>query len=688
MGSSTRRAEREPAEAPSKRTGDRPATSSHPRLLADPAALLALQRSVGNRAAGVLIARQQAPGSNTPAGMSTRSATSAVAPDPSGAVTSTPGSGPPPGQQPTLESAHPEVNRRPVATVDGDLRARLGRFDHTVPSMRSNSVATKQNEIDWYADRGLTGGFIDLFNSAPKTDPTRWDAVIRRWDEADSALRHAIDLPAGPDHINDLGLEGQRALNIFQDASEQDRDRRAEYSRYLAGFTHAAEGVQTTAVVVRDVAFAAAVGLAVVAAAPVVAGGVAAFGTGTLGLTAGSTGLTAFTYGGTAVAMGALGAGIEGGGQMVATLGAQASMALADFLRGRSDAVDNFDFHAVGVATAEGLQRGFVDGVLAFAGAEAEKLIASQLASSAAIRSMFGAGNTKLYAMLLRRALTRAASGGIVGGPIGALNAGYRAAAEGQDLSGIGAAMRYGFAVGAGGGALLGGAGGAYEGRAAYQIQSRVAAAIRASAGSSPATIADDAFVSSLLSQLRQNPTAGTNQQVLDLTPRVWAALHDPDRIGNAVAQVWLEEHLLGVMAPRAATARYGTAAEVLARRRGAPVVILPRGAPPMNADQFFQNVVVPGQRFLDYSALDLTAAGEHGALTHFVQDLAVDQILAEVGVTGPQYRTMLGGTVGPPDRATSPGALLWEALYDAQTGRMNQPEVVYPAIRSVVALP
>lgn len=637
-----------------------------------PRTLAAVQRSAGNRAATTLVVSRQ-----SVAGMSTRSGTSAVAPSP------------PPmsmAAEPMLESPHPEVNRRPVTAVDSDLRARLGRFQRAITSMRRNSESTKQDEIDWYAGRGLMGGFIDIFNSAKRTDPTRWEAVLHRWDEAADALRAALDVPVSTDRINDLGLRAQQGLTIFQDAVDQDRQRREEYSQYLSGFTHAAEGVHGGAVMVRDVAFATAVGLAVVAAAPVVAGGVAAFGTGTLGLASGSTGLAVFTYGGTAAVMGAGGALFEGAGQGLATLGAQASMALADFLRGRTDAVDNFDFHAVGAGTVEGLKRGFVDGVLAFAGGEAEKFIASNVASSAAIRSMFGAGNSSLYAMMIRRALTRAVAGGASGSVVGALSAAYRAAAEGQDLHGIMAAVAAGFALGGGGGAVLGGAGGAWEGRSAYQLQTRIAAALRARAAASPASMADDAFVTSLMDQLRANPSAGTNQQVLDLTPRVWRALHDPDRVANALAEIWLEEHLLGVMAPRAASARYGEAASVLARRRGAPLVILPSGAPRLNADQFFEHVVVPGYRFLDYSALDLTATGEHGAITHFVQDLAVDSVLAEAGITSPQYRALLGGTVAAEGRSTIPGALLWEALYDAQTGRMNQPEVIYAVIRSILA--
>lgn len=648
----------------------------------DTTTLLRIQAAVGNRAtAGLMVSRQthpRAPDESMPAGMSTASGTSAVAPSP---VTSMPRSSEPP--EPVLESPHQEVNRRPVAAVGGDLRTRLGRYADSVPRLRRTSESTQRDEQGWYDNLGLMGGFIDLFNGAPRTDPARWAAVLSRWDAAGTALEGARAVPTTPDRINDLGQQGEQALAVFQDAAEQDRLRRNEYSRYLQGFSGAAEGVHTVAVVVRDVSFAAAVGLAVVVAAPVAAGAISAFGTGTLGLTSGSTGLAALTYGGTALAMGALGAGIEGTGQALGALSAEAAMALSDFLRGRSDAVDNFDWSLVGREGLEGLQRGFVDGVLAFAGTEAERLIASH--ATAAFRAFFGPGNSSLYAMMIRRALTRAVAGGMTGAVLGALQAGYRAAAEGQNLAGIWAAMQFGAALGAGGGAVLGGAGGAWEARGAYQLQTRVAAAIRARAGDPAASIAENALLTSMMEQMRAHPSAGANQQLLELTPQVWRALNDPDQVAAAVAEIWLEEHLLSVTAPRAASARYGEAAMVLARRRGAPVIVLPRGAPVMNGQEFFDNVVVSGNRFLDENVLDI-GQGEHGAITHMLQDMAVDRALSGTGLRAEQYRALLSQAIGNDGAVV--GDMLWQALYDDFGGRMNMPEVLYPAVRSVIDVP
>src|SRR5262249_53883205 len=147
---------------------------------------------------------------------------------------------------------------------------------------------------------------------------------------------------------------------------------------------------------------------------------------------------------------------------------------------------------------------------------------------------------------------------------------------EGQNLQGIARAMEYGFGIGAGVGTVAGAVGGALEARSADQLRQRIATLLRSRVQAPPASLADDILVNGTLDKLRQVPTAGSNQQVLQHTPAVWQALHDPDAIASAVSEVWLEEHLLGVMAPRAAEQRYGQAAAVLAHRRGAPVVILP----------------------------------------------------------------------------------------------------------------
>jgi hypothetical protein len=659
--------------------------------------LLRLQHHAGNHAVASLLADA---GQLSRAGRDVRSAAAADAPSgpgtqtaprsaarpavqrqpPSGGGQPAPASTPAPagGAAPAqvLQSPHEEVNRRPVNAVDADLRARDQRYQRLIPRLQAGSEATQRDEQDWYANLGIAGGFIDWFNPANRTDPTRWTPVVSKWNEATQSFTDALAVtPNDPTTVNELGSRSQRAFNLFGEVAELDRRYRTEYQAYLQGFTHSAETVHTVAVVVRDVSFAAAVALAVVAAAPVVAGGIATFGSTTLGL--GATGTTVFTYGGTALAMGGLGAGMEGAGQALGALGAQASAALADLIRGSERAADNFDLRVIGAEGWEGMKRGFVDGVLAFAGAEAEKVVAS--AASGALRQLLGPANSSLFAMMLRRAATRAISGGATGSVIGALQAGYRAAAAGQDLSGIVAAMEQGFVIGLGVGTVLGGVGGGVEGIQASLLQRRVAAALRERLASSgrPVQLADDVLVQGTLRRLRANPAAGSNQQVLDLTPRVWRALNDPDTLAAALAEVWLEQHLLGIMAPRSAAARFGAAAMSLSRRTGAPVVVLPRGTA-FSPQQFFDLVVTRGNRFLDLSVLDVSP--EHGAATHMVQDLAVDRALAGTGVTAHQFRALLGGAVDAEGAVI--GNDLWIELFDSFQGGINQPEVVYPVLR------
>jgi hypothetical protein len=265
---------------------------------------------------------------------------------------------------------------------------------------------------------------------------------------------------------------------------------------------------------------------------------------------------------------------------------------------------------------------------------------------------------------------------------IGALQAGYRAAAEGQNLAGIEASMKHGFLIGGAAGVVLGGAGGAWEARGANQLRQVVAAELKATARPSPANIEDDVLVQGILVKLRANPTP-ENQRILDLTPKAWKALHDPDQIGSALAEVWLEEHLLSVLAPQSAEARFGAAAQVLAKRRGAPVRILPRTAE-FSPQEFFDQVVVTGDRFLDYSALSIS--DQHGAITHMVQDLAIDNLLHGTGMRAEQYRQLFANAIAAD--GTKVGNDLWIELFDSFQGRINQPEVVYPAMRKAIKVP
>ena len=110
---------------------------------------------------------------------------------------------------------------------------------------------------------------------------------------------------------------------------------------------------------------------------------------------------------------------------------------------------------------------------------------------------------------------------------------------------------------------------------------------------------------------------------------------------------------------------------------------MLPRGTD-FTPERFFNEVVVTGERFLDYSALDI-GMGDHGAVTHLIQDHAVDLALKGTGVTAQGFRALLARAV---DANGAPiGDMVWMATYD-HFGGINSPETIYPVIRKAVPMP
>jgi hypothetical protein len=119
----------------------------------------------------------------------------------------------------------------------------------------------------------------------------------------------------------------------------------------------------------------------------------------------------------------------------------------------------------------------------------------------------------------------------------------------------------------------------------------------------------------------------------------------------------------------------------------GPPYVVLTRAsgnpAPPVDAGStgavkdidFMRNVVgaEPPSMFLDRAALHLSSVYEHGAPTHFLQDLAIDRKLRPYGVTAVQFRAMLNQLDSTPG-FEGKGTALWLELHDASAG-LGEPE-------------
>jgi hypothetical protein len=239
--------------------------------------------------------------------------------------------------------------------------------------------------------------------------------------------------------------------------------------------------------------------------------------------------------------------------------------------------------------------------------------------------------------------------------------------------------MALGFSVGLGTGTAAGALGGAYEVYAAESMRRRIAAGLREHVlNPSPDAAETGAAYEQLLAELNANPTAGTNAQLIELTPRVWAAMHDPDALATSAAELLLEEHLLGLMVPAAIKDRWGEeAAMALAGRRGARVRVLPYDQELMG-DEFFNDVVVSGERWLDLSVLKTDP--NHGSITHLLQDQVVDRALEGTGVTAEHYRALLANATGDKNQAIGEG--LWLVVFDTYRERVNAPEVIWGVMR------
>lgn len=376
-------------------------------------------------------------------------------------------------QDVALQSPDPDVNNKPVSVVGTDLRDRTKRYKDLAPKMKKDVDESKAQEVDWYKKLGLVGEFIDLFNSAPKTEPARWDAIPAQWDTATARLEAALLVPVDPENINKAGKSSNEAIDKFNAVFVIDIKTREDFSNYLHGFTHAAENVETVAVVVRDISFAAAVAIAVVLAAPVVAASVGAAATGA-GLT--GTAATAATYTGTAAAMGGLGAYIEGTGRTMGALLGEGTLMLDDLLvvgKSASASIERFDWGTIGAEGWDGMKKGFVDGVLAYISMGFDNALAK--GTTVAMTRVLGQEGASTLAKVLRMALSRAISGGASGAAIGALDGGIKAAIDGKSTAEVEAAMENGFKVGGLMGAVLGGGGGAFEGRTKARLTAEIA---------------------------------------------------------------------------------------------------------------------------------------------------------------------------------------------------------------------
>lgn len=397
-------------------------------------AVLALQRSAGNRAVSGILARQ-APAADAPA-----------AAEPAAGETRL-----------VLESEDPALDSRSAEEVATELREMLTSYRDGVSTFEGSALQMFEGEQQWAQKLNVFGQLVELVNQVEMPPPGRWDAVFALWDEVGVELDGALGM-AAPETLTDGARLGQAALELFDQAFALGQSTSDEFLGYMEGFQGAAQTVHTVASVTRDIAFCVLLAGAVVVVAPAIAGA----GLG-----------TAATVGGTTLTMGLTGAALEGNVLAGAATVAEAIDMADELLRQGEDwdqAWADFDLALIEQEGLDGLQRGFIDGVLAYAGAGLDKLLAGKPAAAAQLRPAWSA----LVARLMHTMLTRATASGASGALIGALDAGAKAAVAGAKVDEIGTAMRDGFLIGAAAGAVLGGAGGAVSEALAARLRSEM----------------------------------------------------------------------------------------------------------------------------------------------------------------------------------------------------------------------
>ena len=199
----------------------------------------------------------------------------------------------------------------------------------------------------------------------------------------------------------------------------------------------------------------------------------------------------------------------------------------------------------------------------------------------------------------------------------------------------------------------------------------------------------------------------GEIEQVAKLAPDVFEALKNSDAYAAAVRD--LEAARLSLESPPATLAQqYVAAARKLAADRQIDVIeltwdpstrkVIGRSTTGnvvhldtdldglIKAPQFMDEVVGSGQWFVDYAALVLQG-GDHGALTHIIQDLVVDGALRAHGSSAAEFRKLLKSLDSMRGfKEIGPGTDIWVATYDCFEGIAN-PDNLWPTIRDLLGI-
>jgi hypothetical protein len=371
-----------------------------------------------------------------------------------------------------LKSDDPQVDGRDVFEVGGELLSEAWAYRDSVSARREYVERLYAAELRWAQKVQAellrpTSWFlagIEALNSQTPPDPSRWQQMHGYWDEVIQKLDASLSVEVTPDSIGALGGSVEAALQQYADNLEIADHLGNEFLLYMEGFQRAAKSAVAATSLARDITFAGAVAVAVVVAAPVVATGAGALavGVGFSGTTA-----TVVATGGTVFALGTLGGSIEGAAQGSGALILEGVDVFEDLVadsKSWEEALYGIDFGSVAFQSWDGFKRGFIDGVLAYAGLGMEKFLVGK--ASALSTRLLGANAARIpIVRILESALNHAVAGGFSGAVTGALDAGLKAALAGKTRDEIVTEMEVGFFSGAAFGTVLGTAGGVFEGR-------------------------------------------------------------------------------------------------------------------------------------------------------------------------------------------------------------------------------
>jgi hypothetical protein len=183
----------------------------------------------------------------------------------------------------------------------------------------------------------------------------------------------------------------------------------------------------------------------------------------------------------------------------------------------------------------------------------------------------------------------------------------------------------------------------------------------------------------------------GVNRRVAELLPIVAEGIRNPALYAEVIVDAFEAMRVAANANPDV-----NRALLQLARADGHGVKVVPREYGTLINDFWGDHASTP------FHIVDLPfLGGDHGAMTHVLQDLVVNKAFeaAGIGETSAGFRALLGRCEGFVDNltyevfetekpySTKLGAAVWESTYDITEDVVNRPEVIRPILRDLFGL-